>query len=1106
VKFRADPRLEALFERGKRHEDTYVDSLRGAGLSICDLREHKDPAATRLAIEAGYDVIVQAPLSNGVFNGIADVLLRVSSPTDRAFHCYEPVDTKLALETKGGTILQLCTYSELLQTLQGAEPERFHVVTPLGQETYRTAEFAAYYRHARSRLQLAMTAQPAPSTYPEPVTHCDVCKYWSYCDARRRSDDHPSLIAGISTTQRREFQSQDLLTLADIARAEGKLREPPARGSASTYLRLGRQARLQLASRQTAIPTVEALPHAPERGLARLPEPSPGDVFLDFEGDPFVAGGGLEYLTGFCMRDADDRLDFDQIWAFNAAREKRALETFVDVALARLDQHPAMHVYHFGAYEPSALKRLSARHATRREELDRLLRGRRFIDLHTVVREAFCIGVERYGLKELEPLHEFERRLDLRDAGVACRDLEIALELGEADHVPEEMRQRVATYNADDCLSTASLRDWLEARRQDAIARGETIDRPTLGDPTPSENVSERDQRIAALRVALSHKVPEGVDARTDEERGRALLAALLGYFRQEEKNAWWEHFRLRDLPEREHRDERQMLAGLRFVATLPREPRQRNARCQFSFPLQETAFAPGKDVYFVRSEDLGSEFGTPAKVEAIDFDAQTVVLNMGDPEARPSVVFLNQVVDSKALEAALLAFAECVVEQGFPTDGAYAVASELLLRRLPKRTYGGGGVLRRSDETNVESLLRLCRELNGGVLPVQGPPGSGKTSNGARAILELVAAGKKVGVTAVSHKVIDKLLGAVREAAAKAGIACPRLVHKHNDETPEGIEYVTSPNALAAVASDAVVGATAWLWADDKAIGVLDYLFIDEAGQMSLAHAIAAARSATNLVLLGDPQQLEQPQRGAHEDGADIAALVHLLGPGKATLGDEQGLFLDTTHRLHPAICAFTSEMYYEGRLESEPSAARQSVAGPSQYCKVGLHLVEVAHEGNQSQSEEEVEAVTHIAESLLQPGCTWTDRDGITRALEAEHILVVAPYNAQVSSLKTSLERLGVTGVGTVDKFQGQEAPVVIYSCTSSSPQDAPRGMPFLYDPHRFNVATSRAKCVVIVVASPKLFAPDCRTPEQMRWANGLCRYREVASSSCGVAGPGL
>jgi uncharacterized protein len=270
------------------------------------------------------------------------------------------------------------------------------------------------------------------------------------------------------------------------------------------------------------------------------------------------------------------------------------------------------------------------------------------------------------------------------------------------------------------------------------------------------------------------------------------------------------------------------------------------------------------------------------------------------------------------------------------------------------------------------------------------------------------------------------------------------------------------------------------------------DYLFVDEAGQMSLAHVLGASRAARNLVLLGDPQQLEQPQRGAHPEGSEVAALVHILD-GRKTITDDAGLFLDETWRLHPKICEFTSELFYEGRLKSHTGLERQELVGKMPFTGCGLFYVPVEHEGNQNQSLEEVEAVRGIVRGLLAEGVCWTDSTGKSHPVGEGEILVVAPYNAQVGALAGCLP--DSVRVGTVDKFQGQQAPVVIYSMASSSADDAPRGMSFLYNPNRFNVATSRARCACILVASPHVLEPDCRTPEHMRWANVLCRFRELA-----------
>ena len=1104
VELNVDPRLEAMRQRGAQHEGSYVDRLRLAGRSICDLRDERDAAATLKAMQNGVDAIVQAPLSNASFFGIADVLVRVNAPSALGVYSYEALDTKLSSETKAGTILQLCTYCEMLEAMQGRVPEHFHVVTPVREEHFRSADFAAYYRFVKARLNSAVVSVPAHLTYPDPVPHCDVCPYWKFCDKRRRSDDHPSLIADIRTGQVREFQRHGLRTVASIAGSGGKLPAPPSRGSVATYARLGHQARLQIDSRVTETPIFDFLSIEPARGFQRLPQPSLGDVFLDFEGDPFVGEAGLEYLTGYCIRDEKENgnVSFQQLWAFDQDAEKQACEHFLDFVVSRLREHPDLHVYHFGSYEPSALKRLCARYSTRGEELDVLLRGGRFVDLHAVVREACRIGVERYGLKELEPLHAFRRTLDLRAASIARRDLELALELGQSTDVSPELRELVAAYNRDDCLSTEVLHSWLEHQRSKLVEQGHTISRPKLETGEASAQVSERDLRIQALKQALTEDLPADPTQRSPEQTGRALLASMLGYFRQEEKNAWWEFFRLRDLSPEEHFEEREMLAGLEFVDAFPPQGRERNSRYRYSFPPQDTAIELGDRAYFAKADDLVDGKPTSMMVVEMDRATGTVVFSAGKAvgDRRPRSVFREQVVASGQLESSLLAFAQHVRDSAFPASGPYAAASQLLLRRNPQLRGGHGGVLRQQNESSLNAAKRLCVELDHGVLPIQGPPGSGKTYVGARAIVALAQAGKKVGITAVSHKVIDNLLEEIRDSITP-GTPPLRLVHKHDEEPPTGIEYkTTAKEALGAVGEKVVIGGTVWLWAMDEAVGALDYLFVDEAGQMALAHALAAARSACNVVLLGDPQQLEQPTKGAHPDGADVAALVHVIGKGQATMGNEQGLFLDRTYRLHPHICGFTSELYYENRLLPIEGLEQQHITGNIRFAGAGLFLVEVAHEGNQAQSNEEIATVAAIVEHILQTKVDWTDRRGNSRELRPDDLLVVAPYNAQVSALRRRLAAHGVKRVGTVDKFQGQEAPVVIYSCTASSHQDAPRGMGFLYDPHRFNVATSRAQAVVIVVASPALFEPECRTPEQMLWANGLCRYRELAKSVSG------
>jgi uncharacterized protein len=363
--------------------------------------------------------------------------------------------------------------------------------------------------------------------------------------------------------------------------------------------------------------------------------------------------------------------------------------------------------------------------------------------------------------------------------------------------------------------------------------------------------------------------------------------------------------------------------------------------------------------------------------------------------------------------------------------------------------------------------------------------------------ICELVKQGKKIGVTALSHRVIRKLLDDVVEAAREKDVANVRCLHRQpGGEESDGVTVAKDKNeeAWGALLSGKanVVGGVSWLWAPEAAFECVDVLFIDEAGQMSLADVLAVSQAAKKLVLLGDPQQLERPTKGSHPDGAEKSALEHLLGDRK-TIPPEMGFLLPESWRLHPQVCKFTSEVFYEGKLNSHSIARSRVLEGHPWLRGAGLWFVPVAHEGNRNSSAEEVEVVARIVKGLLRPEVKWSYSAGNQRRLKEEDILIVAPYNAQVADLSTRLPQMRI---GTVDKFQGQEAPVVIYSMTTSTPEDAPRGMEFLYSLNRLNVATSRAKTAAIVVGNQRLFEPECRSPRQMQLANALCRYREIAT----------
>lgn len=1080
--YRDDAFLKRLIERGLKHEQSYVDALTNSGKSLLTLEYTESNAAEKTlnAMRDGVEVIVQGSLSSDIWNGRPDLLIRteLESPVLGDWS-YEAVDTKLTRTTKAGTILQLCLYSDLLSELQGCTPELMTVVMPgepFTHETHRVSDYSAYYRMVKSTLFDEITRKEPSHTYPDPVSHCDVCRWWKQCDDIREHDKHLSIIAGISSRQTRELNRQSINTLPDFATRTEPLDAPPKTGSVESFSKLHHQAKLQHHFRETKELRTRFLPVEPRRGLCKLPEPSDGDIFFDIEGDRFAFDTGLEYLFGYCISESG-KPKYESMWALDQSSEKKMFETFIDLMMEKWVKYPDFHIYHYAHYEPTAMKRLAMQHATREDDVDKLLRAERFVDLYSVVKQSLQAGVDRYSIKNLEPFYEYKRDTALEDARRALREFENELDLSCLDVINEDTMNVVEGYNKDDCVSTLHLRDWLETLRQKQLNNDESIPRPELLDGNASEKIKEQDDESASLASALVAGLPD--TDRNPQEQAKWLLAHLLDYFRREDKCVWWEYFRLHDLDTNELFLEKSGIAGLQFVSEVPGGPRDRNPTHQYTFPTQEAHFKTDAEVVEVGGEEIGTVSNFDLKNKTIDIKKKGTAIDQ-----HPANAFVFDRVRPHPLPESILQFADNVVQNGTLHSAQY----DLLAKQPPRLK---SLKLPHSGEDLLSGAAELAADLDNSILPIQGPPGAGKTYLGSHLIKSLAERGFSIGVTAISHKVVTNLLSAVIKRS-NGDIQVGQKMTKYPDEFSDDVQRLKKNDKIIdALASGTVVGGTAWLWANSDMTQQLDYLVIDEAGQMSLAVALAAARSCRNIILLGDPQQLEQPQLGSHPEGADTAALTHLLD-GKATITDTQGLFLPDTWRLNPNICQYTSELFYESRLSSRPGLEVQALDS-SILPDSGLCLITLEHKSNQTQSPEEVEAIVTVVSQITNGKHSWTDETGDCQPITIEDILIVAPYNAQVALLQNSLPENA--RVGTVDKFQGQEAAIVIYSATSSSVEDAPRGMAFLLNPNRLNVATSRARCLAVLVASKKLFHANCSTPEHIALVNGLCRFKELA-----------
>ncbi len=1117
-----------LERRGREHEARVLDYYRAldyhgngglvpfdVGAQPATAQSTGDLAALTLsAMQRGEPLIYQGVLVKEGWVGRPDFLLRVERPSSLGKHGYEPVDAKLARSEKARAILQLCVYAELLEHVQGATPE--HLWLALGSTTIepialRSEKFLAYYRQSKARLSAFLGGEaPTPSPaepYPEPCEHCDVCDWWRRCEERRRKDDHLSLVAGITRRQRTRLE---LVGVSQLARLAALPSEQPIDGiDAGPLARVREQARVQQRGRSEGRVVYELLADAEAgTGLEALPEPRPGDLFLDIEGDAFVGDGGLEYLFGllelgqpefdFVEREERGAPHYLAFWATNPEEEKRAFEQVMARIKHGLTEFPDLHVFHFGVRENVALKKLSCKYGTHEATVDHLLRNGLLVDLHAVVKQSLRASVEAYTLKDLEPLHGFQRSVDKRTSARAMQYFGWWLETRDPEIDVDELRKTLAQYNAEDCTSTWKLQDWLEGRRaQLAQVTGRQPARPGVEEDKAREP-GEREKNINRVRERLLAGLPSEQPHEPAAYAAQRLLADLLGWHWRENKSGYWEYFEAKAVPPTEWLESHLILAELTYEGVCGQVKRSELHR--YTFPEQEHPIRRRG-----RVEIAGSE-GT--SVEVVDIGPDSVVIKRGKRAniEHPTALRAAAPLEAKHQEERLLAIAEAIISHGFEA-APYQAAKQLLTRSAPSCGQAPGEVLIEASEDVVEAVKRLCLALEGSVLPIQGPPGAGKTYCAKEAILALVQAGKKVGVTANSHQVILGVLKKVHDSAVAAGLPVHiqhigKADEYQDDDLPFPVDEHERVLARLQAGEAQVVGGTAFAWTRPEFARSVDVLFVDEAGQMSLANAVAVSAAADSLVLVGDPAQLDQPQKGVHPQAAEASALAHFLGTA-ATMPAHLGVFLPQTRRLHPAICAFTSAMFYDGKLRPLPGLELQrinaapSAHGSSPFDGAGLRYVPVCHAGNRNRSDEEVEQVERIVKELLSGSTTFSTRnqDGalVTRPLTSADVLVIAPYNAQVAALRHRLP--ANVAVGTVDKFQGKEAPVVIFSMTTSSGDDAPRGLEFLYSLNRLNVATSRAQALVILVASPELTNVRCRTPRQLVLVNALCRFIEEA-----------
>ena len=1084
-----DALKSVLQAKGFTHEDEQESNFRDQELSVFRVESTNSKEQVELTLSAmknGVDVIAQARLENNQFLGFADFLIKVVGASKLGNYHYEVWDTKLASKVKPTFAIQLCCYSEMLEAIQGVFPQNITVLLGTNEKvSLRTSDYFHYYLELKKSF-LSTHIQFNSNNMPDPAESKSWGNWSAFAKQLLIEKDHLLQVANILRGQIKKLNQADIRTMKQLADTN---MENIKGINPLVFQRLKAQASIQIASAGKSTPKFKIIkPDDGERsGLALLPPQSHLDVFFDIEGDPFDEGG-LEYLWGNTYLNDQGERSFKDFWAHNRDQEKKAFEQFIHWVYERWQRDPSMHIYHYANYEITACRKLMGRYGVCEFEVDQLLRNEVFVDLYKLVKGCLILGEPKYSIKNVEHLYRGKRETAVAggDASIAVyenwRELNAIGEQGDTWQTSNILKD-IRDYNIDDCDSTLELADWLrhQQKKYDISYLGKT----EVVEPEVKEEATE----LTQLRDRLLEKALEYSTSDPKKEALFSNLAWILEFHRREAKPVFWRLFERLGLSHVELLDDLNCLAcceRTRRDAFKP-TPRSRNLAYEFQFdPAQEFKGA-SNSFYLLGLEDENGKYLKANYLEEFsDLPNGLIVLQMKQESSDLITIVSDEHVNANPIPHSIYQ-----VVEGYESGQLERCAIiDFLNRSKPViKNYKDDPIASSNDPNQrLQQVINSVKNLDNSYLTIQGPPGSGKSHTGKHIIAELVKTGAKIGVSSNSHKAINNLLLSTakfcREEGINATFACTKETEPELIDA--GVSILNNNNLANHVEPGCVLGTTAWGFSRDDMSEQLDYLFVDEAGQVSIANLVAMSRSSKNLVLMGDQMQLGQPSQGTHPAESGLSILDYLLHD-TPTISNDMGVFLGTTYRMHSAVNQFISTHIYDGKLESHPDNDKRTIKVPNDYKGIlnkeaGIIFSAVCHEGNTQASDEEVAEIETMVNQLL--GRTFTELSDKSRPVTLDDMLFVAPYNHQVSKLKQVFG--SQAKVGSVDKFQGQEAPIVFLSMCASDASESPRGLDFLFDKHRINVAISRAQSLAIIVGNPRMVSTPVNRVDQLKTIN--------------------
>ncbi|MCY4513037.1 MAG: TM0106 family RecB-like putative nuclease [Bdellovibrionales bacterium] len=1087
------PLCDVIAQMGNEHEKAVISSLERQEKIIKIERSKLNKSdcikQTISAMKSGVDKIYQAAVQTDTMFGYADLLEKKQGQSRLGDYCYIPCDIKVASHPTSSAIVQLCCYCDILEEIQGTLPETIKIITKDKRiHAFKTRQFFYFYQFLKKNF-MDYHSSFSPENMPIPNKHQDHKDWTVFAKKRLHKLDDISLVAGIRQTHCENLKRKNINTMDEFSKCnEERIKGMPG----STFRTLKNQASLQVSSREKNKPVFKVLSHTGERlGLEILPAPNEADVFFDMEGYPFLAEEGLEYLYGNVVNEEPKYVRF---WAENKDKEVSAFKDWIKWVYNRWKKNPQMHIYHYGHYETSTIKRLMGRYGVGELEVDNLLRNHVFVDLYKVVVQGLRIGIFSYSLKEVEKLYYEKRDTQIQSGSESAVQFFHFLN-SEETLESSPFLKNIELYNKDDCFSTRDLCQLLWSLQETHSIKYISHFEESPGEQQERKGIPGECERKARQLLSIVPIEKRGLSL---SKAGPGfyvpeLLAYMLEFHIREDKPSWWDYFSRFDMDDEEMFEDRYTIASCRFI-------KNTQMKYQIKFEKeQEIGFDVEDDVLILENDNPWESY----KIVELDLIKGTLCLkplksnNIPRADKFTLTKATNDFYKNNLFKSLLKTANDFFLNSN--KFGLKKCIHDLLLRYPPDLPDHKGPLILQKKNLIEEASIHALN-LNHSVLCVQGPPGSGKTYTAAHIILNLIQRGKTVGVTSNSHKAVLNVLKMIFEQNTKnIRIRCQKVYKRGDKESEKSfmegypVEFVESKDVSGMVN---VVGGTTFFFSREDQENRYDYLFVDEASQVNLANIVASARSAKNIILLGDQNQLEQPIQGAHPGESGKSALTYYT-EGQTIVPTDRGIFLPISYRMHPKVCQFISDNFYDGKLSSDTKNETQKVIlSPSLNKKLpdsGVCFIPVEQLGNRNASHEEAEIISDLYKKLLE--AEWIDKEGNRYPITAKDILIVAPYNLQVAYLKRAINKKDMR-IASVDKFQGQEAPISILSMAASTVQDAPRGVGFLLNKHRLNVAISRAKCLSIIVGSKSLLETNMSSIQNMELMNIWCRIVKYGS----------